>query len=76
MSNGQVIGDRWKIGKTLGRGSFATVKAGTDTTGQLRSSVAIKIFEEVEDEIDLEEIEQEITVMKSINSEEQFLENQ
>ena len=69
MSNGQVIGDRWKIGKTLGRGSFATVKAGTDTTGQLRSSVAIKIFEEVEDEIDLEEIEQEITVMKSINSE-------
>ena len=69
MSNGQVIGDRWKIGKTLGRGSFATVKSGTDVTGQLRGSVAIKVFEDVEDEIDLEEIEQEITVMKSINSE-------
>eukprot|EP01043_Picozoa_sp_COSAG02_P016742 COSAG02_NODE_743_length_17764_cov_9.908916_2_plen_503_part_00 len=69
MSNGQVIGDRWKIGKTLGRGSFATVKSGSDVTGQLRGTVAIKVFEDVEDEIDLEEIEQEITVMKSINSE-------
>lgn len=69
MSNGQVIGDRWKIGKTLGRGSFATVKSGSDVTGQLRGSVAIKVFEDVEDEIDLEEIEQEITVMKSIDSE-------
>jgi serine/threonine protein kinase len=69
MSSGQVIGDRWKIGKTLGRGSFATVKSGTDVTGQLRGSVAIKVFEDVEDEIDLEEIEQEITVMKSIDSE-------
>jgi len=68
MSNGQVIGDRWKIGKTLGRGSFATVKSGSDVTGQLRGSVAIKVFEDVEDEIDLEEIEQEITVMKSIDS--------
>ena len=69
MSTGQVIGGRWKIGRKLGSGSFATVKAGTDTSGIVKGGVAIKIFDDVEDEIELEEIEQEILVMRSIDSE-------
>ena len=35
MSTGQVIGGRWKIGRKLGSGSFATVKAGADISYSL-----------------------------------------
>eukprot|EP01049_Picozoa_sp_SAG25_P026093 SAG25_NODE_12791_length_275_cov_0.590909_1_plen_58_part_01 len=58
MSTGQVVGERWKLGKTLGRGSFATVKQGMDITGQMRETVAVKIFQEVDDELDMLDIEQ------------------
>ena len=88
---------RWKIGKTLGQGSFATVKYAVDikdgegteaaspatpTTqcfglqtmrggvverqARLFLSQAVKIFDSVEDDVDLQEIEQEIMVMKDL----------
>jgi 5'-AMP-activated protein kinase catalytic alpha subunit len=69
MSTGQVVGERWKLGKTLGRGSFATVKQGMDITGQMRETVAVKIFQEVDDELDMLDIEQEIRIMKGLDNE-------
>ena len=66
MSNGRVIGGKWKLGKSLGEGSFAVVKQATDV-GDPSRRVAVKVFEDVEDETDLQEIEQEITVMKDLD---------
>eukprot|EP01052_Picozoa_sp_SAG31_P017227 SAG31_NODE_1169_length_9565_cov_3.703571_6_plen_694_part_00 len=65
-SRGMVIGGKWKIGKSLGQGSFAVVKQASDVNDPNRV-VAVKVFEDVEDEIDLQEIEQEITIMKDLD---------
>ena len=65
-SRGMVIGGKWKLGESLGQGSFAVVKSATDISDPNRT-VAVKVFEDVEDEIDLQEIETEITIMKDLD---------
>ena len=55
----KIIGGKWKIGKSLGQGSFAVVKQATDVNDPTRV-VAVKVFEDVEDEIDLQVIEQQL----------------
>ena len=64
-----IVGDRWKLGKTLGRGSFATVKEASDITGKMNQTVAVKIFKDVDNELDMMDIEQEIRIMKDLDHE-------
>jgi len=68
MSTGDVVGERWKLGKTLGRGSFAAVKVATDITGQMKQPVAVKCFKDVDNELDMMDIEQEIRIMKDLDN--------
>mmetsp|Transcript_30303 Transcript_30303/g.80255 ORF Transcript_30303/g.80255 Transcript_30303/m.80255 type:complete len:314 (+) Transcript_30303:165-1106(+) len=55
----------YDIGKTIGKGSFATVKEGTrKDTGQ---KVAIKVIDKKDAVFDAESLEQEIATMKKVN---------
>uniref|UniRef100_A0A7S0QLN4 cGMP-dependent protein kinase n=1 Tax=Cryptomonas curvata TaxID=233186 RepID=A0A7S0QLN4_9CRYP len=55
----------YEIGKTIGKGSFATVKEGVrKDTGQ---KVAIKVIDKKDAVFDAESLEQEIATMKKVN---------